>query len=68
LKDIAELLHVAPYRITYLVTSRQVPEPRLRIGNTRVWTIPEILVIAEKMKIEIGQEVLAGKSTDGRIN
>lgn len=53
LKDLAAFLDVPPYRITYLITSRQVPEPQLRVGNVRVWTMPEIEVIAEKLIIEI---------------
>ena len=55
LKDVATTLNVAPYRITYLITSRQVDEPALRIGNVRVWTRPEVQVLAEKLKIENGE-------------
>ena len=53
LKDLAAFLDVPPYRITYLITSRQAPEPQLRVGNVRVWTMPEIQVIADKLNIEI---------------
>lgn len=53
LKHLAAFLDVPPYRITYLITSRQAPEPKLRVGNVRVWTMPEIEVIAEKLNIEI---------------
>jgi len=59
LKDVAALLDVAPHRITYLITSRQVEEPALRVGNVRVWTRTEIKVIAEKLKTKIGE--FAGK-------
>ena len=59
LKDVATLLDVAPHRIVYLITSRQVSEPTLRVGNVRVWTRPEIEMIANKMKIKIGE--FAGK-------
>ena len=59
LKDVAALLDVAPHRIVYLITSRQVSEPALRVGNVRVWTRPEIETIAETLKIEIGE--CAGK-------
>jgi hypothetical protein len=54
LKDVAAQLNVAPYRVTYLVTSRQVEEPALRIGNVRVWTLPEIQVLATKLKTTSG--------------
>lgn len=53
LKDLAALLDVPPYRITYLITSRQAPEPQLRVGNVRVWTMPEIQLIADKLNVEI---------------
>ena len=53
LKDLAALLDVKPYRITYLITSRQLPDSKLRVGNVRVWTMPEIQVIADKLNIEI---------------
>lgn len=49
LKDVAALLDVAPHRVVYLITSRQVAEPALRVGNVRVWTRPEIKVIADKL-------------------
>lgn len=52
LKDVAELLDVPPYRITYLITSRQLPDSKMRVGNVRVWTKPEIDVIAQKLEIE----------------
>jgi len=61
LKDVAALLDVAPHRIVYLITSRQVAEPALRVGNLRVWTRPEIETIAGKLKTEIGE--VAGKES-----
>lgn len=62
LKDVAALLDVAPHRIVYLITSRQVAEPALRVGNVRVWTRPEIETIAGKLKTENGE--FAGKEND----
>ena len=35
--DLAKRLDVPPYRIAYLLTTRQLPEP-MRIGNRRVFT------------------------------
>ncbi len=40
LGDVAKTLHVPPHRITYLLTSGQVPEPGLRLGNRRIF-LPE---------------------------
>jgi len=40
LGDVAKQLHIPPHRITYLLTSGQVPEPAFRLGNRRVF-LPE---------------------------
>lgn len=61
LKNVATLLDVAPHRIVYLVTSRQVCEPALRVGNVRVWTRQDE-TIAGKLKTTIGE--IAGKEND----
>jgi hypothetical protein len=62
LKDVARLLDVAPHRIVYLITSRQVAEPALRVGNVRVWTRPEIKTIAKRLNTDNGE--FAGKDND----
>jgi DNA-binding transcriptional MerR regulator len=46
LGDVASLLRVQPYRITYLITSGQVPEPAMRLGNRRMFTTADIARIA----------------------
>ena len=53
LKDVAALFNVAPHKLTYLITSRQLPEPSLRIGNVRVWTNDELELVAKKLNVEI---------------
>lgn len=62
LKDVATILNVAPHRIVYLITSRQVAEPVLRMGNVRVWNRPEIESIAKKLNTTIGET--AGKEKE----
>ncbi len=62
LKDVATLLDVAPHRIVYLITSRQIAEPALRVNNVRVWIRSEIKTIAEKLNINIGKT--AGKEKE----
>ncbi len=62
LKDVASLLDVAPHRIVYLITSRKVSEPFLRVNNVRVWTRSEIATIAEKLNRNIGNT--AGKDKE----
>ncbi len=50
LGDVAQLLRTTPHKIHYLLTSGQIPEPSLRIGSRRVWTIPEIAAISDKVQ------------------
>lgn len=57
LTDVADLLHVAAHKITYLLQTRQVPEPRLRVAGKRLWTLGEILPISEKLKIQKALEI-----------
>lgn len=52
LGDVAELLRTTPYKIHYLLATKQVPEPRLRIGSRRIWTAEEIAPISEKLTMD----------------
>ena len=49
LGQVARILRCQPYQIAYLLMTRQVPEPRLRIGNKRIFTISDMQRIAEKL-------------------
>ena len=49
LGDVARLLSCKPHRIVYLLTSGQVPEPAMRLGNRRVFTKRDIARIAAKL-------------------
>jgi len=42
LGDVARPLRKRPYQIVYLLSSRQVPEPVLRLGNRRVFTAEDV--------------------------
>ncbi len=53
------MLQCQPYQIVYLLTTRQVPEPRLRIGGKRVFTIADIHRLAEKLQVQLAQELIA---------
>lgn len=64
LNDVSELLGVPSYRIVYLLSTRQVAEPKLRIGNRRLFTLPEIAAIGEKLKIDLGLQLAAGGKED----
>jgi DNA-binding transcriptional MerR regulator len=61
LGDVARLLDCKPHQVTYLLTSRQVAEPALRIGGRRVFTVKDmerleaVLEQKQKEKSCIGQ-------------
>lgn len=57
LGDVSRLLDVQPHRITYLLATRQVGEPSLRIGNKRVFTANDVAVIAAALKVELAREL-----------
>jgi DNA-binding transcriptional MerR regulator len=54
LSDVARLLDCKPHQIVYLLTSRQVAEPALRIGGRRVFTQEDMerleVVLEQKQK------------------
>jgi len=54
LGDVARLLHRRPHQIVYLLSSRQVPEPSLRLGNRRVFTAEDVERIRLKLNNKKG--------------
>jgi DNA-binding transcriptional MerR regulator len=48
LSDLSKRLNVPPYRITYLYTTRRLPEP-LRIGNRRIFTDADARQVAKAL-------------------
>lgn len=50
LGDVAQLLRTTPHKIHYLLNTGQIPEPSLRIGSRRVWTMPEIGAISDTVQ------------------
>jgi DNA-binding transcriptional MerR regulator len=51
--DLSKRLNVPPYRIAYLLTTRQLPEPK-RIGNRRVFTQTDARLVAKALGISWG--------------
>lgn len=51
LSGVADLLQVQPHRILYLMSTRTVAEP-MRIAGKRLWTLDEIAVLSEKLKLK----------------
>jgi hypothetical protein len=55
LSDVARILRRKPYQIVYLLITHQVPEPALRVGNRRVFTLADIHRLAEKFQTQAVQ-------------
>lgn len=49
LSDVSRNLNCPPHRIVYLLTSGQVPEPALRLGNRRIFTEEDICRLASRL-------------------
>jgi len=49
ISDVARRLDVPPHRITYLFLTRKLPEPKLRLGNRRMFTNDEARMVAEAL-------------------
>jgi DNA-binding transcriptional MerR regulator len=50
--DVARLLNVPPHRVAYLFITRKLPEPQLRLGNRRVFTLAEVQKVAKALGIK----------------
>jgi hypothetical protein len=66
LGDVARVLRCQPYQIVYLLSTRQVPEPALRIGSRRVFTVADVQRIAEKLQVQVPHDALAGQGAHER--
>ena len=53
LGDVARMLGVKPHHITYALSSGGVPEPRLRLGNRRVFTQDDVRCLAEHLEVAV---------------
>ncbi len=49
ISDIARRLDVPPHRVAYLFLNRKLEEPKLRMGNRRVFTVDEAKGVAMAM-------------------
>ena len=49
LGDVARQLHCRPYQIVYLLTSGQIEEPAMRLGNRRIFLPEDVERIAGKL-------------------
>ena len=54
LGDVARLLGVKPYRVTYALATGLVPEPRTRIANKRLFDSADVARLADYFGVTIG--------------
>lgn len=50
--DVARRLNVPPHRVSYLFMTRKLPEPQLRLGNRRVFTLADVQKVAKALGIK----------------
>ena len=49
ISDVADRLNVPPHRVAYLLMTRKIEEPKLRIGNRRMFTDADAKRIADAL-------------------
>ena len=64
LGDVARLLRVKPYRVTYALATGLVPEPRERIANKRLFKADDVARLANYFGTKIGTAADADPGPD----
>lgn len=49
ISDVSRQLNVPQHRIAYLFMTRKLPEPQLRLGNRRVFTLADVQKVAKAL-------------------
>jgi hypothetical protein len=49
ISDVSRQLNVPQHRIAYLYMTRKLPEPSLRLGNRRVFTLTDVQRVARAL-------------------
>ena len=57
ISEVADRLHVPPHRVAYLLITRKIEEPKLRIGNRRMFTDAD----AKRVAVALGRSWDCGK-------
>ena len=58
LTEVSQILGVRPFRVQYAINQKWVPEPRLRIGNHRIYEPVDLLRLAEYFGLPAPKEAL----------
>lgn len=67
ISEVAQRLDVPPHRIAYLLMTRKLAEPKLRMGNRRVFTNDDAKRVADALGrpwVSDGQGTTAGDGGD----
>jgi DNA-binding transcriptional MerR regulator len=56
ISDVARQLGVANHRIAYLYMTRKLPEPQLKLGNRRIFTLDDIRKVAKALGRPVGEQ------------
>ena len=60
LKDVAALLGLKPYQITYKISVGLLPEPKLRISNKRIFKPADVERIAAHFGVDLKRRKTKG--------
>ena len=52
IKEAARILRVQPYQIAYLLDNNRVPEPKVRLGNRRAFSVEDIQRLADRLNVK----------------
>jgi len=64
LRDVARVLKVKPYRVTYALSVGLVQEPETRINNKRIFAPEDIDRLAAHFGVELGKD---GRRSNVRV-
>ena len=56
ISDVSRMLGVPAHRVAYQYSTRKLPEPALKLGNRRVFTLADVQKVAKALGRTIGQE------------
>ena len=55
ISDVSRMLGVPAHRIAYQYMTRKLPEPALKLGNRRVFTLTDIHKVAKALGRPVGE-------------
>jgi hypothetical protein len=59
LSDVSRILGVVPHRIVYLLTTRKIPEPTMRLAGKRVFRRGDVERVATQLGVPLPVEFMS---------